>query len=73
MTLTFKTNFNFIPYEYYRIQPKSMLEWRLIEKLARNAKHVKAMDITLSHPLFREYFNIIVMNQFNEGENQDLE
>ena len=58
MTLTFITNFNNIAYEYYLKQPKSMLEWRLIEKLARNPKLIKAFDRTLSHPVIREYSNV---------------
>ena len=35
-----------------------MLDWRLIEKLARNPKLIKAFDRTLSHPLTREYSNV---------------
>ena len=50
MTLTFISNFNNITYELYVRQTKSMLEWRLLEKLARNPKPKKAFDRTLSHP-----------------------
>ena len=42
LILTFITNFNNITYEYYLKQPKSMLEWRLIEKSARYPKLIKA-------------------------------
>ena len=58
MTLTFITNFNNITYEYYLKQPKSMLEWRLIGKLARNPKLIKAIDRNLSRPLVREYSDV---------------
>ena len=43
MNFTFKTNHNNITYEYYLKQRKSMLEWRLIEKLARNLKLIKQL------------------------------
>ena len=56
--------FKNITYEYYLKQSKSMLEWRMNEKLARNPKLIKAFDRTLSHPLIREYSNV---------ENQDVE
>ena len=55
MNFTFITNFNKIPYEYYLKQPKSILEWRLIENIARNPKLLKAFHRTLSHPLFPKY------------------
>ena len=44
-----------------------MLEWRLIEKLARKLKLIKAFDRTLSHPPIREFSNVDTL------ENQDLE
>ena len=70
MTLTFVTNLDIKTYEYYLKQPKSMLEWRLIQKLKRNPKLIKAFDRTLSPPLFRDCSNIDPQeNQFN----QDLE
>ena len=65
MTLTFLTNFKNITYEYFLKQPKSMIEWRLIEKLGRNPKLIKAIDRTLSNPLIREYSNVDTV------ENQD--
>ena len=74
MTSTFITNINNITDEYYLKQAKSMLEWRLIENLARKPQLIKAFDRILSHPLFREYSNVDpVENQdlknFNQGEN----
>ena len=70
MTLTFITSFNNITYEYYLKQPKSMLEGRLIEKLARNPKLIKAIDRTLSHPLIREYSNVDTLE--NQDQNMEL-
>ena len=54
MTLIFITKFNNITYDYYLKHSKSLLEWILIEKLARNPKHTIAFDRILSHPLIRE-------------------
>ena len=70
MTLTFITNFNNTTYEYYLKQPKSMLEWRLIEKLARNFYLKKTFDRTPSHPLIREYSNVDTLK--NEDQNMEL-
>ena len=58
MTLTFIANLNNITYEYHLKQPKSLLEWRLFEKIAGNPKFRKAFDITLSHPLIGKYSNV---------------
>ena len=58
MTLTFITKFSNITYEYYLKHSKSLLEYRLIEKLARNPKHTIASDRILSQPLIREYSNV---------------
>ena len=44
MSFTFITNLNNIKNEYYLKQPKTMLQWRLIEKLARNSKPTNAFD-----------------------------
>ena len=57
-SFTFITNLNNITHEDYLKQPKSMLEWRLIEKLDRNFRAIKAFDRTLSHPLIREFFDV---------------
>ena len=69
MTLTFITYLLNITYEYYLKQPKSMLEWRLIEKLAKNPKLIKAFDRVLSHPLIREYSHVDTV----EKEDQNME
>ena len=66
MTLTFKTNFNNITYEYFLEQTKSMLEWRIFEKLARNPRFIEAFVRTLSNPLIGEYSNVDTV------ENKDL-
>ena len=55
MNFTFITNLNKITNEYYLKQSKSMLQWRIIEKLAKNPKLIKAFDKIHSHPLIREY------------------
>ena len=66
-TFTFITNFNNTTYEYYLKQPNwMMLEWRIIENLARNSKLIKAFDRILSHPLIRKYSNVNPLA--NEGE-----
>ena len=44
-----------------------MLEWILIEKLARNPKPINAIDKTPSHPLMGEYSNVDPLE--NQGEN----
>ena len=56
MNLTFRTNFNKMTYENYLKQPKPMLEWRIIEKLAKNPNLAKAIDRILSHPIVQENF-----------------
>ena len=53
--LTFRTNLINMTCESYLKQPKSMLDWRLIEKLARNPNLIKAFVRNISHPLIREY------------------
>ena len=46
-----------------------MLEWKLIDKLVRNPKVVKAFNIfTVSHPLIRKGFGINVINHFKQDE-----
>ena len=69
MILTLITNFINITYEYYLKQPKSVLEWRINEKLVKNPKLIKAFDSTLSHPLIREYSNVDPL----EKQDQNLE
>ena len=45
-----------------------MVEWKLIQLLARNPNLIRAFDIDKSHPLIRKY------NHFDEpGEYIDLE
>ena len=59
MSFSFISNLKNITYETYLKQPKSMLEWTLIEKLARNPKFLNAFDRTLSHPLIQEFLTSI--------------
>ena len=58
LNFTFITDFDNKTYEFCLKQPKSMLECRLIENLARNPKLINAFDRTLSHPLIREYCDV---------------
>ena len=58
MSFTFRTNFKNITYEYYLIQSKSLLEWKLNEKRAKIPKLINAFDRTHSHPLIREISNV---------------
>ena len=58
LTLTLITNSNNITYEYYLKQTKSMLEWRVNEKVARNPMLIYSFDRTVSHPLVGEYSNV---------------
>ena len=53
-------------YEQYLKQPKSMVEYKLIEKLAGNPKLLQDKNVPIYHPLTHHYFNIV-------GDNQDLE
>ena len=41
-------------YKQYLNQPKSMIEWKLNEKLSRNLELIKTLRI-ISHPLIRKY------------------
>ena len=56
MNVIFITDHRIITYEFYLRQPKSMLEWKLIEKLARNPNLKKLFNGSYSHPLVREYY-----------------
>ena len=51
--ITFITNLRSMTYKQYIQQPKSMLEWTLIKKLARNPDIIKNMKRT-PHPLIRK-------------------
>ena len=55
MSFSFITKFNNMTYKYYLKQPKSMLEWKLIEKLARNPEFMSEIDRTVYHPLTHAY------------------
>ena len=42
-------------FEYYLNQPKSMLEWKLVEKLHKSPKLIRVFNHqNSSHPLIRE-------------------
>ena len=51
---------------HYLNQPKSMIEWKLNEKLSRNPEVIKRLR-NISHPLIRKY-----MFMFPPEDNQDL-
>ena len=53
MNFTLILNSNNITKDFYLKQSKPMLETRLIEKLARNSKLIKAFDGNISHSLIR--------------------
>ena len=46
-----------------------MPEWGLIEKVARNLELKKTFDRTPSHPLIREYSNVVPL----EKQDQNLQ
>ena len=45
----------FMTYDFYLKQPKSMLEWRLNEKLARNPNLINSLNRFHIHPLIQKY------------------
>ena len=59
MNITFITYYKNMTYEYYPKQSKSMLEWKLNEKLARNTELKRAFNRNTSHPLIRKYDNVV--------------
>ena len=42
-------------YKHYLKQPKSKLEWKLNEKLAKNHELIRAFNRNTSHPLIPKY------------------
>ena len=65
MSFSFKTKFNNMTYKYYLKQPKSMLEWEVFEKTAKNPMLISEIDRTIYHPLTHAYEPI----HDEEGEN----
>ena len=57
MKISFITLLNNMTYEHYLQRPKSMLEWTLIKKLARDPSLIKNFTNS-SHPLIRKYTNM---------------
>ena len=55
MKITFITNFKNMTFKYFLSQLKSMLEWKLIEKLAKNPMLMSEVDRTIYHPLTHAY------------------
>ena len=66
MKITFISDLRNMKYKHQLKQPKSMIEWKLIEKLSRNSELIKTLGNT-SHPLIRKY-----KYMFPPEENQDL-
>ena len=58
MFIIFITKFNNRTFKYYLKQPKSMLEWKLIEKLAKNPMLISEADGNIYHPLTHVYGHI---------------
>ena len=54
-------------FKQYLKQPKSMPEWKIIEKLAKNPMLMSKFDENFYHPLTHAYSPIQ-----DDGENQDL-
>ena len=65
MKITFITNLRNMTYKHYLNQPKSMIEWKLNEKLSRNPELIKTLR-NIFHPLIKKY-----MYMFPPEENQD--
>ena len=67
MKITFTTLRIYMTYEYYLKQPKSMLQWNIIKKLARNPNIIKNVQITKFTPLTKNYIQMI----FNDNDDDD--
>ena len=65
LILTFITRYRNMTCKYYLKQPKSMLEKKLIAKLAKHLALIQTFDSTTYHPLTHRNFNIV-------GEHQNL-
>ena len=50
----FGTDLRNMTYEHYLKQPKPMIDWVLIKKIARNPELIKSLR-NISHPLIRNY------------------
>ena len=59
MNIVFITDPTNTTYDHYLKIPKPMIEWTIIEKLAKNPELIRAFNINTSHPLIREYSHII--------------
>ena len=53
MKITFISDLRIMTYEHYLNQPKSMIEWKLNEKLSRTPELIKTFR-NISHPLIRK-------------------
>ena len=65
INILFITNLRNMAYEHYINQPKPMVEWALIKKLAKDPRLIKNF-INTSHPLIRKYINM-----FSDDEGED--
>ena len=65
MTITFISDIRNMTYKHYLQQPKSMLEWRLNIRLAKNPEPVKILGNS-SHPLIRKYSHL-----FDDDDDDD--
>ena len=55
MNITFISDLRNMTYQHYISQPKSMLDWKLNEKIStRNPELIKTLR-NISHPLIRKY------------------
>ena len=67
MKISFITTLGNMTYEHYIQRPKSMLEWTLIKKLARDPSLIKSFNNT-SHPLIRKDINMFLDDDDDGGE-----
>ena len=67
MNIPLITNLRNMTYEHYINQPKPMVEWTLMKKLAKDPSLIKNLENT-SPPLIKKYINMFPV----EGENQNL-
>ena len=75
MNITFITDYQNMTYEFYLKQPKHIVEWELVEKLAKNPKFIRTFHRNNSHPLIRRYSHIdneVIddLEEVNANENQ---
>ena len=65
LRITFASLSKNTTFEFYNIQPKSMLEWKLIKKKDKNPKFIRVFDRqNSSNSIIREYCQIDLSEYF---------